>query len=155
MTKPKYIQFIDQSGEGTRDTIEYHELLGYMIDPDKPEIDAEKAEKDGLEPRQVYELSYYSTLLEVRDSLHQLWKEGSVRPIRIAHNDDEEEKSSITDELKSILESIGEDKKLDGAKIVTIDFSDMPKDAQEHLHNALMKIADLSKEIKELKKGKK
>jgi len=155
MTKPKYIQFIDQSVEGTRDTIEYHELLGYMTDPDKPEIDAEKAEKDGLEPRQVYELSSYSTLLEVRDRLHQLWKEGSVRPIRIARSDDEEEKSSIPDELKSILESIGKDKKIDGAKIVTIDFSDMPKDAQEYLHNALMKLVDLSKEIKELKKGKK
>jgi len=154
MTKPKYIQFIDQSVEGTRDTIEYHELLGYMIDPDKPEIDVEKAEKDGLERYQVYELSSYSTLLEVRDRLHKLWKEGSVRPIRIAHNDDEEE-SGIPDELKSILESIGEDKKLDGAKIVTIDFSDMPKDAQEYLHNALMKLVDPSKEIKELKKGKK
>ena len=71
-----------------------------------------------------------------------------------ALNDDEEE-SGIPDELKSIFESIGKDKKLDGTKIVTIDFSDMPKDAKEYLHNALMKLVDLSKEIKELKKGKK
>jgi len=90
MSKVKtYIEFIDQSVEQTKEFLEKNELLHYMIG-DTPGVDGDKAERDGLSHSQAYELSVYSTMLEMQDRLHKLKKSGSVEPFGLGAEDTNE-----------------------------------------------------------------
>ena len=101
MAKAKtYVEFIDQSVALAKNRLQEAELLHYMID-DTPGIDGNKAERDQLTYPQAYELSVYSTLLEVQMSLKELKDKGSVDPIRLVPKKEvEEDNTFLTDLLK-------------------------------------------------------
>lgn len=139
MTKPKYIQLIDDSVAATKDYLARHELLHYMTDPDKQEIDGTRAEKDGIKPHQVYELSSYSTLIETKEMLHKLWKGEDPKPITLG-----EPETEADDILSDILAQAKEKKR---TNITVIGRDKLDSKAKTELKAALKEILkDLEEE---------
>lgn len=94
MKATSYIQWIDETVRFAKKHLEKTELIQYMIG-DTPEVNGSKAARDDIGYPKAYELSVYSTLLEVQNALHELHDEGSTAIIGMADPEDEETFTAI------------------------------------------------------------
>lgn len=124
MTKPKYLQLVEESCDETLKHVKSLELDQYIRDEEFGELNATKIERDELSARQVYVLSTWSGMVAMREMLTRLHEKGDSKPFVLG--------GSHEPNLKEILEELGDTataKHEDGVTTITVvsDGSDLDK----------------------------